>query len=64
MTNGQLAVKEAFVREQGQIGDPFDEDTWLLYFGLFVSGWEAALKTMRAAAPLPLQTCPEAANED
>lgn len=36
---------EAFTRCFGKIDEPFDEDTWLKYLGLFASGWEEAKQT-------------------
>jgi hypothetical protein len=45
-THGICLVLDAFKKLYGSIGDPLDEDTWLCWYGIFVSGWVDGRVTM------------------
>lgn len=38
-------MREEFVRMYGEIGEHLDEDKWLTWYGIFVSGWQSAMDT-------------------
>lgn len=43
-------MRAAFVRQYGEIGRHYDEDTWLARYGVWVSAWTEAMKYKLAGA--------------